>query len=58
MEDMALLTPVIAEGCNVSLSELDQIYSFWGLVQLNLLLEIRAESVKKEPTNNEDVTLP
>lgn len=41
MEDFQTLRPVVTEGCNVTLTELDTIYSYFGLVQLNMFLETK-----------------
>lgn len=40
-----MFRPIITEGCNVTLTELDTIYSFYGLSQLHVLLDIKMNIV-------------
>lgn len=41
LENVYVLRPVISEHCNVTLTELDTIYSFQGLFELHTLLDVR-----------------
>ena len=41
LDNLYLLRPIAAEGCSVSLTELDTVYSFSGLVELHLLLDAK-----------------
>lgn len=54
MDDFYILRPIISENCNVSLTELDTIYSFYGLGELHMLLDVKMNFMDLEERRMSD----
>lgn len=58
LDDFYLLRPIMAENCNVSLTELDTIYSFYGLTELHMLMDVKMNFMDLEEQKMKNNTEP
>ena len=56
LDDIYLLRPIIAEGCTVTMTELETVYSFQGLTELHMLLDARHYQGKLEQAKGDSKT--
>lgn len=48
LDDFYILRPIMAENCDVTMTELDTIYSFHGLCELHIMLDIKSDIARIE----------
>lgn len=53
LEDFYILRPIMSEHCNVTLTELDTIYSFYDLCLLHIMLDIKSDIARIEAAKTE-----